>query len=85
MGVQKIDPECEAEFKSRSGFFKAVRATREEVHKDGQFNSKKRLLSRMKLGFTEGMRPPAFAAKYYFPGARSTSKQEYWWRTEEGS
>ena len=85
MGVQKIDPECEAEFKSRSGFFKAVRATREEVHKDGQVNSKKRLLSRMKLGFTEGMRPPAFAAKYYFPGARSTSKQEYWWRTEEGS
>ena len=85
MEVIKIDPTCEAEFMSKSGVFKAVRATREEIQKDGQVNNKKGLLSRMKLGFTEGMRPLAFAEKYYFPGARSTSKQEYWWRTEEGS
>ena len=51
----------------------------------GRLTARKRLLSRMKLGFTEGMRPHAFAEKYYFPGARSCSKQEYWWRTKEGS
>ena len=85
MEVTKTYPTCESEFTSRSGFFKAVRATREEVHKDGQVNGKKRLLNRMNLGFTKGMRPPAFAEKYYFPGARSCSKHEYWWITEEGS
>ena len=41
MEVTKTDPTCESKFTSRSGFFKVVRATREEVHKDGQVNIKK--------------------------------------------
>ena len=66
-------------------FFHAVRATRDEIHKNGQTHNKRNLLSRLKLGFTEGMIKPNFAKDYYFPGARSESRQEYWWRTEEGA
>ena len=67
----------------RKKFFHAARATREEIHKKGQSHSKRNLLSRLKLGFKEGMIKPDFAKDYYFPGARSKSRQEYWWRTEE--
>ena len=61
----------------RKKFFHAVRATREEIHKNVQTHNKRNLLSRLKLGFTEGMINPDFAKDYYFHGARSESRREY--------
>ncbi len=68
----------------RAKFYSAVRETRVAVHGKGQKESGRQLLSRMQLGFSQGTIPLDFAKDYEFPGARSTSKQEYWWRTEEG-
>ena len=68
----------------RTAFRDAVLETRKAIHEGGQVKSRDRLLARLRMGFTEGTRPLRFNPNYSFPGSRSTSKQEYWWRTEEG-
>ena len=76
---------CPEESQQRLAFVKAVVATRTHVHENGQLESGKRLLARLRLGFSEGMRAPPFAQSYSFPGQRGASQQEYWWRTEDGA
>ena len=76
---------CPEEGKQRLAFVKAVVATRTHIHENGQLESGKRLLARLRLGFSEGMRSLPFAQSYSFPGQRGASQQEYWWRTEDGA
>jgi hypothetical protein len=76
---------CPEESNQRLEFVKAVVATRTHVHENGQTDSGKRLLARLRLGFSEGMRALPFAQSYSFPGQRGASQQEYWWRTEDGA
>ena len=73
----------EAELSVRLAFRDAVLGTRKAIHEGGQVKSRARLLARLRMGFTEGTRPLRFNSDYVFPGSRSTSKQEYWWRTED--
>ena len=68
----------------RLSFVNAVVGTRTHIHEKGQLESGKRLLARLRIGFTEGMRALPFAMSYSFPGQRGVQQQEYWWRTEEG-
>lgn len=68
----------------REGFRDAVLETRKAIHGGNQVESRKRLLTRLRLGFTHGERPLRFNPDYKFPGSRSSSTQEYWWQTEEG-
>ena len=76
---------CPEESNQRLDFVKAVIATRTHVHENGQLESGKRLLARLRLGFSEGMRALPFAQAYSFLGQRGASQQEYWWRTEDGA
>ncbi len=68
----------------RLSFVKAVIGARTHIHEKGQLESGKRLLARLRIGFTEGMRALPFAKSYSFPGQRGVQQQEYWWRTEDG-
>lgn len=68
----------------RLSFVNAVIATRKEIHSKGELESGKRLLNRLRLGFTEGMKVTDWMGAYTFYGrASGMSKQEYWWRTED--
>jgi len=67
----------------RLAFVNSVVATRTHIHEKGQLESGKRLLARLRLGFSEGTRALPFAKSYSFPGQRGASGQEYWWRTED--
>ena len=73
------------ESKQRMAFVDAVISTRKSIHEKGQLESGKRLLARLRLGFTEGMTALDFASSYTFPGQRGASMQEYWWRAVDGA
>ena len=68
----------------REAFRDAVLETRKAIHEGGQVQSGKRLVARLRLGFSQGEKKLRFNPFYNFPGSRSSSKQEYWWTTEEG-
>ena len=74
---------CPEEGMQRLSFVNAVVATRTHIHERGQLDSGKRLLARLRLGFSEGTRALQFTKSYSFPGQRGASQQEYWWRTED--
>lgn len=84
------DPDCDFNLptdemiRQRRNFVSAVLATRKDIHSNGQIESGRRLLARLRLGVTESFQAPDFAQNYTFPGQRLVGTQEFWWRLEDG-
>ena len=73
--MPNFSPHAQPPRRACNSFVNAAVGTRTHIHVKGQLESGKRLLARLRIGFTEMMRAFSFAKSYFFTGQPGVQQQ----------